>query len=126
MLQRLGNAFARFVRWLGSRIAQHAAGRSERTKSKKNALKNMQSLTYEFGAVLRFLKSHNRKRFIAPNDSTLLSEMQRAGLLIQDDPIWTLNAQTTYYLVPDYVWNEIDKVLKDFPVPPSQPWLQHP
>jgi hypothetical protein len=108
-------AFARFLRLLVSGISQH-----------KTALKNMQSLTSEFAEVLRFLKSNNVKRFIAPNDNALLSEMRMAGLLIQDDPDWTVYARTTYYLVPDYVWNEIDNSLKDFPLPPSQPWLRHP
>jgi hypothetical protein len=110
-------AFARLVLLLVSRILQH--------KANKTALKNMQSLTREFAEVLRFLKSNNAKRFIAPNDNALLSEMQMAGLLIQDDPDWTVYARTTYYLVPEYVWNEIDNVLKDFPLPPSQPWLRH-
>jgi hypothetical protein len=95
--------------------------------AKKNSLKNVQSLTYEYAAVLRFLKSHNTKRFIAPNDNMLLSEMQKADLLIQDDLTWTPYAPTTYFLVPDYVWDEIDNVVpKDFPLPSSQPWLQHP
>jgi hypothetical protein len=66
------------------------------------------------------------KRFIEPIDNALLYEMQMARLLIQDDPGWIVYARTTYYLVPEYVWSEIDNVLKDFPLPPSQPWLRHP
>jgi hypothetical protein len=50
------------------------------------------------------------KRFIVPNDDALLSEMQITRLLIQDYPDLTVYARTTYYLVPENVWNEIDRI----------------
>jgi hypothetical protein len=52
--------------------------------------------------------------------------MVNANLLKIDDPNWSFHAQLTYYEVPRYVWYRINAALKDYPVPPSEPWNHHP
>jgi hypothetical protein len=98
----------------------------ERRILKRTALKNMEVLTREYAAVLRFLKTNNTKRFPARQDSRVLSMMREACLLELDDPNWSIYSLTTYYVVPDHVWGVIDQHLKDFPVSASPPWLPPP
>jgi hypothetical protein len=91
----------------------------DRRNAKKLALKNMAEPTY--AAVLRYLKVHGLRR-VPVGDSQLLHLMEKDHLLIRD-----LDCSIqSYYVVPDYVWNLIDKRLENHPVPASPPWLPPP
>ena len=116
-------AIALWVRLRAKAARSYTAFSQTRTR-KRTAIKNMNALIPEYAEVLRFLKSNNAKRFPANADSQLLHLMQDACLLEIDDPNWSLYSVTTYYLVPDYVWNEIDARLKSYPVPQSAPWIR--
>jgi hypothetical protein len=98
----------------------------ERRSSKQTALRNMEALTREYADVLRFLKSHNWKRFPAHADNRLLYLMKQACLLEIDDPNWSAYSITTYYVVPNCVWRVIDQRLKTHPVPALPPWNEPP
>jgi hypothetical protein len=93
--------------------------------SKRTALRNLaiEALPPECADVLRFLKSNNIRRFLAPNYNEKLEHMKSAGLLQVDDPNWSAYANNTYYVVPDYIWSRIDHGwLKSHPLPSSPPW----
>jgi hypothetical protein len=94
----------------------------QRRSSKRIALKNMDALTLEYADVLRFLKSHNIRRFPARESNSLLYSMKQACLLKIDDPNWSAYSTITYYAVPDCVWRVIDERLKTHPVPALPPW----
>jgi hypothetical protein len=84
-------ACGRALRWLGGKITNISRKRAVHIRKRDNALRNMEALTFEYAQVLRFLKSNDRKRFIASVDSGLLYSMVRAGLLEIDDPNWSWN-----------------------------------
>ena len=111
------------MRWLGLQLSEYYLPvYADRKIKRRTALKNMNALLQEYADVLRFVKSHNMKRFIAPANNTVLHQMHKACLLEIDDPNWSAFAITTYYVVPDYVWSAIELGLKAHPVPQLAPW----
>jgi hypothetical protein len=110
------------VTFASSKLKTVLAGHLERRVARRTALKNLNSLPQEFAAALRFVKTNNLQRFGAPGDNDLLYLMRQAHLMEIDDPNWSAFAVHTYYVVPNHVWREIDKRLKDFPVRARPPW----
>jgi hypothetical protein len=100
--------FVVFGKWSGAKIQAHLKTSADAKIKRDTALKNMQSISEEYIVVLLFLKGNNWKRFPAPTRNLLLFYMMKAFLLERDDPSYVVNSVTTYYMVPDYVWERID------------------
>jgi hypothetical protein len=96
-----------------------AATRAVRKLHKREAMKNLEVRQPEFSAALRFLKANNMKRFPAQANNDLLCEMSKSFLLEIDDRLYSGN---TYYEVPDYVWEVIDRIDSNLPLPERPPW----
>jgi hypothetical protein len=122
-------------KWVQPKIAQALAVRASFNQKKRMAIKNLAMIKQEHAETLRFLKAGNVKRFPAPGFNALLTDMRDAYLLEIDDPSWAKrswrsgHSQTTYFIVPDYVWDSIDEVvvrLGDSPIPRRPPWEKEP
>jgi hypothetical protein len=116
----------RGLRQIGKWIAKKNRTRRRHAVERQTAIKNMEVLTPEFALVLRYLKSNNVKRFCAKANNDLLYRMSRAFLLKIDDPNWSAYSVETFYAVPEYVWNVIDRHLAELPSPPNPPWIRLP
>ena len=79
-----------------------------------------EALPPEFSDALRFLKAKNMKRFPEQANNGLLCEMSKAFLLEINDRLYYGN---TNYEVPDCVWEKIDRIDSNLPVPKSPPWV---
>jgi hypothetical protein len=106
------------VLWAGAR--QRYEAWALRNLHKREAMKNLEALVPEYSATLRFLRAKNMKRILAPARNELLCEMTKSFLLEIDDA--NLTGLNTYYKVPDYVWEVIDRIDSDLPVPKWPPW----
>jgi hypothetical protein len=111
-----------FGKWLRDKVQEHLKNSADIKIRRDTALKNMQTLLDEYLVVLLFLKRNNWKRFPAPADNSLLFLMRKAFLLEIDDPNYSFYSITTYYVVPDYVWERIDALAVGRAAPQSPPW----
>jgi hypothetical protein len=112
--------------WLKAKVGRAISKVATRKLRKRTALKNLKALPVEYEDALRFQKSRNAQRFHAPVNNTLLYAMHEACLLEIDDPNWPACSTTTYYTVPDYVWEEIDHFgshATSRPISQQPPWL---
>jgi hypothetical protein len=107
---------------LKSKNMEWGRGRARR----RNAIKNLDTMTQEQALALLFLRRNNMKRFFGPCQNTLLLQLIWADLLTIDDPNFFQMSTNTYYLVPDYVWDQIDSRLDGLPTPAHAPWLPTP
>jgi hypothetical protein len=103
------------------------ATKVQRGRNRKAALKNLQTPRPEFVPTLRYLKANNLKRFsaAAPWRNIILREMVESFLIEIDDPSYQPNISDTYYSVPNYVWEWVERVEPDYqsrPVPEDAPW----
>ena len=87
---------------------------------KCEAMKNLEVLPRDFSATLRYLKAKNMKRFPKQANNDLLCVMSKSFLLEIDDRLYSSN---TYYEVPDCVWEKIERIDSNLPVPKSPPWV---
>jgi hypothetical protein len=97
-------------KWLRAKIQKHLTNSADITIKRDTALKNIETLQEEYMVVLLFLKRNNWKRFPARVDNSLLFHMRNAFLLEIDDQNYGMYSITTYYMVPDYVWERIDAI----------------
>src|SRR6266446_487652 len=116
--------FVVFGKWSGAKIQAHLKASAEAKMKRKTALKNMLSMPDEYIGVLLFLKGNNWKRFLAPTNSLLLIYMMKAFLLERDDPSYGVSSITTYYTVPDYVWERVDPLAGGRVIPQEPPWIE--
>jgi hypothetical protein len=114
--------FVVFGKWSGAKIQAHLNNSADFKMKRDTAIKNMQTLLDEYLMILLFLKRNNWKRFPAPRDNELLFLMRNAFLLEIDDPNYSFYSITTYYVVPDYVWERIDALAVGRVTPQNPPW----
>ncbi|MHB8886597.1 MAG: hypothetical protein ACYC5H_16240 [Methylovirgula sp.] len=92
----------------------------EKHNEKGIALKNLKCLTDTQAATLLYLKANNLRRFRASATNELLHIMTKDALL--SSASHTYSASQTYYVVPNYVWNKVEKHLRNRKVPEHPPW----
>jgi hypothetical protein len=108
------------VRWAWAKLQRRYNAWAVRKLHRREAMKNLEALPPEFSDALRFLKAKNIKRFPEQANNGLLCEMSKAFLLEINDRLYSGN---TYYEVPDCVWEKIDRIDSNLPVPKSPPWV---
>jgi hypothetical protein len=119
-------AIGRFIRWASGKASGYFAKRSRQREKERVALRNMAALTPAFASTLKFLKLRGMKRFPASASNSFLGQMQRSLLLEIDDPNYSpVYSRQTYYAVPNYVWNAIDRSTRQVPEPPIEPWFEY-
>jgi hypothetical protein len=106
------------------KITKFLNDRGDHKKQKNHALKNMQFTYVEHIDVLNYLFANKIRRFPASSDSTVLQQMVKAYLLKIDDPEYSYFSAHTYYAVPNYVWDEVARLLPHWnrAVPCDPPW----
>jgi hypothetical protein len=107
------------VRWAWAKLQRRYEAWAVRKLHKCEAMKNLEVLPPDFSATLRYLKAKNMKRFPEQANNDLLCVMSKSFLLEIDDRLYSSN---TYYEVPDCVWEKIDRIDSNLPVPKSPPW----
>jgi len=91
---------------------------------KETGLKNLMNLNPEYLKTLQYLHAKNIKRFPDDKYNATLSGMVIYCLLERDDPPGDEKHSKTHYIVPDYIWNEISKLLPENKsrTPNEPPW----
>lgn len=88
-------------------------------------LKNLQSMYPVYADTLYYLLCNGIKRFPEKTRNRVLNNMWVACLLERDDPPHEIYGITeTYYVVPDYIWDQAETIFSGYnsPLPSSPPW----